>query len=198
MNMTRHAYWVLWSKEDQEYVGLCAEFPALSWLDEEQVAALEGIVRLVRDVVADMEASGEPIPEPLSQKNFSSKISLRTTPAVHRELALSAAENGVSLNRLINALTTGWGVIMRSYVVEWCDYGVTGVAQVSCTARQRQDSETEECAQHSSPKAAVSGRYHLTSLILKWIAHFQILWFFCGNPQFPPKKTGRQRFLKHL
>jgi len=32
-----------------------------------------------------------------------------TTPAVHRDLALSAAENGVSLKRLINALITGWG-----------------------------------------------------------------------------------------
>ncbi|MCG2734417.1 MULTISPECIES: toxin-antitoxin system HicB family antitoxin [Pseudodesulfovibrio] len=34
---------------------------------------------------------------------------MRTTPAVHRDLALSAAENGVSLNRLINALITGRG-----------------------------------------------------------------------------------------
>lgn len=114
MNMTHHAYRVLWSEEDQESVGLCAEFPALSWLDEEQAAALEGIVRLVRDVVADMEASGEPIPEPPSQKKISGKISLRTTPAVHRDLAVSAAVNGVSLNRLINALTTGWGVTGRS------------------------------------------------------------------------------------
>ncbi|MEF2231997.1 MAG: toxin-antitoxin system HicB family antitoxin [Pseudodesulfovibrio sp.] len=109
MNVKHYTYRVLWSEEDQEYVGLCAEFPALSWLDEEQATALEGIVRLVRDVVADLEASNEPIPEPLSQKKFSGKISLRTTPAVHRDLALSAAENGVSLNRLINALITGRG-----------------------------------------------------------------------------------------
>lgn len=27
-----YAYRLLWSTEDSEYVGLCAEFPSLSWL----------------------------------------------------------------------------------------------------------------------------------------------------------------------
>lgn len=109
MNVKHYTYRVLWSEEDQEYVGLCAEFPSLSWLDEDQAAALEGVVQLAADVVADMGANGETIPEPLSQKKYSGKISLRTTPAVHRGLALSAAESGVSLNRLINALISGQG-----------------------------------------------------------------------------------------
>ncbi len=109
MNVKHYTYRVLWSEEDQEYVGLCAEFPSLSWLEEEQAAALDGIVQLVTDVVADMRGDGEPVPEPLSQKKYSGKISLRTTPAVHRDLAMSAAESGVSLNRLINALIAGQG-----------------------------------------------------------------------------------------
>ncbi len=109
MNVKHYSYRVIWSEEDREYVGLCAEFPGLSWLEEEQFAALEGIVRLVADVVADMTENGEPVPEPLSQKRFSGKISLRTTPDVHRGLAMSAAESGVSLNRHINALITGQG-----------------------------------------------------------------------------------------
>ena len=28
-----YTYRVTWSGEDREYVGLCAEFPSLSWLD---------------------------------------------------------------------------------------------------------------------------------------------------------------------
>lgn len=28
-----YTYRVIWSEEDEEYVGLCAEFPSLSWLD---------------------------------------------------------------------------------------------------------------------------------------------------------------------
>ena len=31
----RYTYRVTWSEEDEEYVGLCAEFPSLSWLAPE-------------------------------------------------------------------------------------------------------------------------------------------------------------------
>lgn len=40
-------------------MGLCAEFPSLSYLDENRYAALEGITGLVKDIVADMEANSE-------------------------------------------------------------------------------------------------------------------------------------------
>ncbi|MEO8613297.1 MAG: toxin-antitoxin system HicB family antitoxin, partial [Chloroflexota bacterium] len=65
MNHEHYTYRVIWSEEDQEYVGLCAEFPSLSYLDEAQVDALKGIVDLVEQVVADMVETGESIPEPL-------------------------------------------------------------------------------------------------------------------------------------
>lgn len=41
-----YAYRVLWSPEDDEFVGLCTEFPALSWLDPDQDKALMGIREL--------------------------------------------------------------------------------------------------------------------------------------------------------
>lgn len=56
----RYTYRVTWSEEDEEYVGLCAEFPSLSWLAAGPEAALQGIRRVVSEVVADMAASGEP------------------------------------------------------------------------------------------------------------------------------------------
>jgi len=64
----RYTYRVLWSEEDQEYIGLCAEFPHLSWLGEEQAAALDGVVQLVADVFDNVEANGEIVPEPLRRK----------------------------------------------------------------------------------------------------------------------------------
>ena len=36
MDSKRYTYRVTWSAEDNKYVGLCAEFPSLSWLDAEQ------------------------------------------------------------------------------------------------------------------------------------------------------------------
>ena len=58
------AYEVMWFPEDNEYVGLCAEFPSLSWLEPSPEEALKGIRHIVANVVADMEANGEPVPEP--------------------------------------------------------------------------------------------------------------------------------------
>jgi len=98
-----YTYRVTWSEDDKEYVGLCAEFPSLSWLALSQQAALKGISALVADVVADMKKSREPIPEPLSCKQFSGKFVVRVPPDVHRYLAVEAAEAGVSLNRLASA-----------------------------------------------------------------------------------------------
>ncbi|MEJ5311532.1 MAG: toxin-antitoxin system HicB family antitoxin [Anaerolineae bacterium] len=99
----RYTYRVTWSEEDQEYVGLCTEFPGLSWLAGSQEEALKGIRQMIAEVKADMEANGEPIPEPIALKSFSGKFLVRVPPDVHRRLALEAAEVGVSLNRLASA-----------------------------------------------------------------------------------------------
>ena len=97
-----YAYRVVWSVEDEEFVGLCAEFPSLSYLDEDHLKALLGITNLVKDIVADMEANGEPIPVPISEKTYSGKFQIRITPERHRMLVIEAAEQNVSLNRLIS------------------------------------------------------------------------------------------------
>ena len=109
MNAKHYSYRVIWSEDDSEFVGLCAEFPSLSWLDAEQGAALAGMVSLVEQTVADMEANGEPVPAPLSLQKFSGKFMVRTTPEVHRRLAAQAMENGVSLNRLVNSKLQEYG-----------------------------------------------------------------------------------------
>ena len=95
-----YTYRVTWSDDDQEYVGLCAEFPSLSWLARSPEASLRGIRSVVADVVADMARSKEPIPEALASRRFSGKFMVRVPPDVHRELTVEAAEAGVSLNRL--------------------------------------------------------------------------------------------------
>ena len=95
-----YTYRVTWSDNDQEYVGLCTEFPSLSWLSPSQEEAFRGIRGVVADVVADMKISDEPVPEPLAGRKYSGKFMVRVPPDVHRDLAVQAAEAGVSLNRL--------------------------------------------------------------------------------------------------
>ena len=58
----RYSFSVNWSAEDRESVGLCAEFPSLSWLDPDSDKARSGIERLVFDVLQDMSSTGEAIP----------------------------------------------------------------------------------------------------------------------------------------
>jgi predicted HicB family RNase H-like nuclease len=98
-----YAYRVLWSTEDEEYVGLCAEFPSLSWLAVAPEDALRGIRELVAATVADLGANAEPVPAPLVTRRYSGRFLVRVPPEVHRQLALEAAEAGVSLNRLVSA-----------------------------------------------------------------------------------------------
>ena len=98
-----YAYREFWSEEDQAYIGLCTEFPSLSWLDKTPEDALHGIRGLVGETVAEMRDNGEMIPDPITAKKFSGKFQVRVLPEVHRRLALEAAESGVSLNRLVSA-----------------------------------------------------------------------------------------------
>lgn len=103
MTIEHYTYRVTWSAEDDEHVGMCAELPSLTWLAATPEAALKGIRKLVAEVVADMRASGEPVPAPLAEKHYSGEFRVRIPPHLHRALALQAAENGVSLNRLASA-----------------------------------------------------------------------------------------------
>jgi len=79
------------------------EFPSLSYLASTPQKALRGIIKIVNEVVQDMTTNNEPIPEPLNSRRYSGKFMVRVPPEVHRRLALEAAEENISLNRLISS-----------------------------------------------------------------------------------------------
>jgi len=99
----RYTYRITWSEDDQEFVGLCIEFPSLSWLAKSPEAALTGIRKVIKKAVQDMESNGESPPTPISGKSYSGKFVVRIPPQVHRALAIKAAEDGISLNRLVSS-----------------------------------------------------------------------------------------------
>jgi predicted HicB family RNase H-like nuclease len=109
INHKHYTYRVTWSVEDNEFVGLCAEFPSLSWLAETQEEALQGILQVVQEVILDMQRSGEEvqIPKPLAERNYSGEFRVRIPSEVHRALAMQAAEQQISLNRLVSAKLAG-------------------------------------------------------------------------------------------
>jgi len=99
----RYTYRVTWSEEDNEYVGLCAEFPSLSWLSITPEAALKGVRKLVAEIISDMKSNDEIIPEPIACRRYSGKFIVRVPPEVHRNLSIRAAESGISLNRVVSS-----------------------------------------------------------------------------------------------
>ena len=98
-----YTYRITWSEDDGEFVALCAEFPSLSFLASDQATALKGLTKLVKQVVEDMTANGEHVPIPIADKAYSGKFQIRIPPEQHRNLAIQAAEQGVSINRLVSA-----------------------------------------------------------------------------------------------
>ena len=101
--INRYADRVVWSQEDGEYVGTVAEMPSLSWLADTPEKAFDGIRSLAVEAVADMEALGEAAPAPIASRAYSGKFQVRIPPELHRRLAMEAAEERVSLNRLVAA-----------------------------------------------------------------------------------------------
>lgn len=59
-----HDYSMSWSRDDQEFVATCADFPSLSWLSTSADDAVAGLQSLVAEVVDDMTVTGERVPEP--------------------------------------------------------------------------------------------------------------------------------------
>ncbi|MDH4322141.1 MAG: type II toxin-antitoxin system HicB family antitoxin, partial [Desulfobulbaceae bacterium] len=76
---------------------------SLSWLSKTPEAALKGIRKVVAEVIKDMKENAEEIPPPIANKNYSGKFMVRVPPEVHRNLAIQAAEAGVSINRLVSS-----------------------------------------------------------------------------------------------
>lgn len=97
-----YTYRVSWSQEDGEFVATCVEFPGLSNLASDTIQALIGIQELVSDVISDMRENHEAIPVPLAEKAYSGHFMIRVPGVLHRRLVIEAAEEGVSLNRLVS------------------------------------------------------------------------------------------------
>ena len=102
----RYTYRVRYSTEDGEHVATVAEFPGLSWLAPSPADAFSGILALVAEILDDMRATGEQPPIPFGEREYSGKFQVRIPPEAHRRLAIEAAEQHISLNRLAtNRLT---------------------------------------------------------------------------------------------
>jgi predicted HicB family RNase H-like nuclease len=98
---TEYLYSVVWSDEDNAFIGRVVEFPSLAAHGDTLEKALHEINQVVEFVLDDLAENGERIPEPLSKKHFSGKLNVRMPSHLHRQLSVEAEREGVSLNQWI-------------------------------------------------------------------------------------------------
>jgi predicted HicB family RNase H-like nuclease len=97
-----YSYSVEWSAMDEVYVSRVREFPLLAAHGSNRQDALREIQFVVEAVLEDMRENNEEIPRPFGEQNFSGKLNVRLPEYLHRKLKREAAEEGISLNMLIN------------------------------------------------------------------------------------------------
>jgi predicted HicB family RNase H-like nuclease len=86
MSVDHYTYRVTWSAEDGEHVGLCAEFPSLSWLAATPEAALKGVsASSSLTCLPTCKPGGEdPCPCRSPNEHYSGEFRVRIPPEQHR------------------------------------------------------------------------------------------------------------------
>jgi predicted HicB family RNase H-like nuclease len=97
-----YLYSVIWSPNDKAFIGRVLEFPSLAAHGSTQEKALREIRSVVKYALEDLTETRELAPEPLSKRSYSGTLNLRMPKHLHRQLAIEAAQEGVSLNHWIN------------------------------------------------------------------------------------------------
>ncbi|MBW3093161.1 type II toxin-antitoxin system HicB family antitoxin [Bifidobacterium sp. 82T10] len=100
---SRYIYRVSWSDEDGGFVATVAELPGLRFVAQSSVDAMAGIYAMAAERVSALKAEGADVPVPFEDRHYSGHFMVRVPPELHRRLALEAAEQGVSLNRLVQS-----------------------------------------------------------------------------------------------
>lgn len=100
--LDQYTFRVSWSAEDGVYLANTAELPTVFAHGDTKEDALAELRVALENVLEDMKENNEQIPQPFGDHNFSGKFQVRMAPALHRKLAVEAAEQGVSLNQWIN------------------------------------------------------------------------------------------------
>ncbi|MCV7075533.1 type II toxin-antitoxin system HicB family antitoxin [Mycobacterium szulgai] len=116
--MNRYTFRVQWSREERQYVGRCVELPFLSRPAPTAREALAATSDAVDEHLRALRDSDQEPPEPLTERRYSGRFIVRTSPALHERLAIEAAEERISMNQLVvqklagRPLGSGLGAIL--------------------------------------------------------------------------------------
>ena len=90
-----------WSPEDEAFVANVPELPGCMTHAGTAEEAVLMAQEAIEGYIESLQARGKSVPLPLAEKRFSGKIPLRIDPNLHRDIAVKAEIEGVSVNRFI-------------------------------------------------------------------------------------------------
>ena len=92
---------VLWSDEDQCYVGRCPGLFFGGCHGQNETKVYADLCKLVEEHLAELLANRETMPPATTARSYSGKFLVRVTPELHQAAALKAEARGESLNKLV-------------------------------------------------------------------------------------------------
>lgn len=101
LGVNRYTYRAEWSASHGEYVGRCIELPWLSKWAPTMQEAMAAIEQAADEFIASREADGGYIPVAITDRKYSGRFLVRTSPSLHARLAVEAAEQNVSMNQWV-------------------------------------------------------------------------------------------------
>ncbi len=101
MDQPKYGFRVAWSEEDESWVATCPDFPMLSAFGESVQEAVDEAGEVLARYIEEYERDGVVLPEASVVREYSGQIRLRMPKKLHQRTALTAAEQEVSLNRLL-------------------------------------------------------------------------------------------------
>ena len=98
---------VFWSESDEGYIAIVPEMPNVSAFGETQEEAVKELGIALEVTLEALKKDGIELPQPKGLPEHSGQLRIRIPSYLHTHLALSAEDEGISLNSYIISLLSG-------------------------------------------------------------------------------------------
>lgn len=100
----KYKIYLVWDPEDKLYVAHVPELDGCMSHGKTEIQALRNVEKAIEGWIKTAKEFKMKIPEPIPEKRFSGSFNVRVPKDVHRQLAMKAAEENVSLNHLVSQI----------------------------------------------------------------------------------------------
>ncbi len=101
---TEYKVEIAFSPEDDSFVARIPELPGCVTHGDSQQEALKMAYEAIEVYLESLIDAGKEVPTPMARKKFSGNIPLRIDPVLHRDIALKADGENLSVNKYIEKL----------------------------------------------------------------------------------------------